>query len=103
MTTDAVRKNAMTSLAALAAYAPATSEVLRWVGLQRRPSRLNSFAYGAAWFGAGVAVGSAAALLLTPHNGPEMRRRLRSQAERAKSYVAPEQGDARGIHSQQQH
>ena len=105
MTTDGLRKNAVSSLATLAALAPATSDVLSWIGLQRRQSRLNSFAYGAAWFGAGVAVGGAAALLLTPHNGPEMRRRLRGQAERAKGYVAAQTdgGEQRGTHSPHQH
>ncbi|HEU4430238.1 MAG TPA: YtxH domain-containing protein [Myxococcota bacterium] len=94
----------MSSLATLAALAPATSDVLHWIGLQRRQSRLNSLAYGAAWFGAGVAVGSAAALLLTPQSGPEMRRRLRGQAERARDYVAAQtDGGERGAAATQQH
>ena len=92
MTTNDLRKTTLATLAGLAAYAPATSELLRWIGLQRRESRLNSIAYGAACFGAGVAMGGAAALLLTPQTGPEMRRRLRTQAQRAKDYVASEQG-----------
>ena len=80
----------MSSLAGLAAaHAPNAVELLRWVGLQRRRTRLSRLAQGVGWFGAGLAVGGGLALLLTPQNGPELRRRLADQAKRAREYVAP--------------
>lgn len=78
------------SLAALAAAnAPNAAELLRWVGLQRRRTRMTRLARGAGWFSAGVALGGGLALLLTPQTGPEMRRRLAAQAKQARDYVAP--------------
>ena len=80
----------ISSLATLAAHAaPSTAELLRWVGLQRRRTRMARFAQGAGWFGAGVALGGGLALLLTPQSGAETRRRLAGQAQRAREYVAP--------------
>jgi hypothetical protein len=88
--TEGVRRNALSSLATIAANAPAGYEMLRWVGLERRRSRVARVATSAGWFGAGVALGSGLALLLTPHSGPEMRRKLSRQARRARDYVADE-------------
>jgi hypothetical protein len=88
--TNGIERSTLSSLAALAAHAPSAAEVLHWVGLQRSRSRMARVARGASWFGAGVALGGGLALLLTPHSGPEMRRRLSSQAQRARDYVAPE-------------
>lgn len=88
--TNGIERSTLNSLAALAAHAPSAAEALRWVGLQRSRGRMTRVAQGAGWFGAGVALGSGLALLLTPHNGSEMRRRLSGQAQRARDYVAPE-------------
>jgi hypothetical protein len=77
------------SLAALAANAPNTAAMLRWAGLQRRPAPLTRLAQGAGLLAVGAALGAGVALLLTPHNGAEMRRRLAGQAQRARDYVAP--------------
>lgn len=87
--TNGIERSTLGSLVTLAANAPSANEMLRWVGLQRRRNRISRIAQGAGWFGAGVAIGSGLALLLTPHTGPEMRRRLSGQAQRAREYVAP--------------
>lgn len=79
-----VGKRALNSLAMIAATAPQTYDVLRWVGLERRRTRMARAAAGFGWFGVGMAVGSGLALLLTPHDGPEMRRRLSDQVRRAR-------------------
>jgi hypothetical protein len=79
----------MSSLASLAAtHAPSAADLLRYVGLQRRRTRLTRFAQSAGWFGAGIAIGGGLALLLAPQNGAETRRRLAGQAQRARDYVA---------------
>lgn len=87
--TIGTERSTLSSIASLAAHAPSASELLGWVGLQRRRNRVSRLAQGASWFGAGVALGGGLALLLTPHNGPEMRRRLGGQVQRARYYVAP--------------
>jgi hypothetical protein len=87
MNTDGMRKNALNTLATVAAAAPTGYELLRWVGLERRRSMAARAAMNAGWFGAGLAIGGGLALLLTPHNGPEMRRKLSRQARRAQKYV----------------
>jgi hypothetical protein len=79
----------ISSLATLAAHAPSPSELLRWVGLQRRRTRATRLAQGVGWFSAGVALGGGLALLLAPRNGVETRRLLASQAQRARDYVTP--------------
>ncbi len=89
--TNGIPGSTISSLATLAAHAPSTAELLRWVGLQRRRNRMARIAQGASWFGVGVAVGGGLALLLTPHSGSEMRRRLGGQAQRAREYVTPPQ------------
>lgn len=89
MTTQGIERSTINSLAALAAHAPSAAEALRWVGLQRSRSRVTRLAQGVGLFGAGVALGGGLALLLAPHSGSEMRRRLSGQAQRARDYVAP--------------
>jgi hypothetical protein len=87
--TTGIERTTMNSLATLAAHAPSAAELLRWVGLQRRRTRVARLAQGAGWFSAGVALGGGLALLLTPQNGAEMRRRLGAQAQRVRDSVAP--------------
>lgn len=79
------------SLADLAAHqVPTVHQLLSRVGMQRRRSRAVRAAQRAGWFGAGVAVGTGLAMLLTPNTGPEMRRRLSSRARRVREYVVPQ-------------
>lgn len=77
------------TLANLAAHAPAWSDLLHQVGLERRRSLAARNATRAGWFGLGLIAGSGLAVLLTPRNGPEVRERLGHQARRAREYVAP--------------
>lgn len=87
-------RNRILSLADLAAQAPIVFQLLKRVGLQRRRARAARVAQRAGWFGAGIAVGTGLATLLTPNSGPEMRRRLSSRARRVREYVAPKNNDA---------
>jgi len=73
-------RNRIVSLADLAAQAPAVYQLLDRVGLQRRRRRAARMAQRAGWFGAGIALGTGLATLLTPSTGPELRRRLREYA-----------------------
>lgn len=88
-------RNGILSLANLAAsQAPTIYQLLNQIGLQRRRARAIRMAQRAGWFGAGIAVGTSLATLLTPNTGPEMRRRLSSRARRVRAYVAPPKGGA---------
>ena len=87
-------RNRFVTLADLAAQAPQMYQLLNRVGLQRRRTRAVRAAQSAGWFGAGVALGTGIATLLTPNSGPEMRRRLSKRAQRVRDYVAP-QGERR--------
>jgi hypothetical protein len=88
-------RNRFVTLADLAAQAPQMYQLLNRVGLQRRRHRATRVAQSAGWFGAGVALGTGIATLLTPESGPEMRRRLSKRAQRVREYVAPRaNGDA---------
>ena len=88
-------RNRFVTLADLAAQAPQMYQLLNRVGLQRRRTRATRVAQSAGWFGAGVALGTGIATLLTPESGPEMRRRLSKRARRVRDYVAPrENGEA---------
>jgi hypothetical protein len=90
-------RNRFVSLADLATQAPQLYQLLGRVGLQRRRARAARVARSAGWFGAGVAVGTGIAALLTPNSGPELRRRLSQRAQRVRDYVAPrENGEAPG-------
>ena len=51
----------------------------------------NEFTY----FGIGAALGAAAAVLLAPKSGPEMRKVLRSKAEEGTDYLGSRATDAR--------
>jgi hypothetical protein len=84
-------RNRFVSLADLAAQAPQIYQLLGRVGLQRRRARAARMAQSAGWFGAGIAVGTGIAALLTPSSGPELRRRLSKRAQRVRDYVAPSQ------------
>jgi hypothetical protein len=87
-------RNRIVSLADLAvAQAPQVYQLLNRVGIQRRRTRAALVAQRAGWFGAGIAVGTGLATLLTPTTGPEMRRRLSSRARRVREYVAPPKTD----------
>ena len=94
-------RNRLGTLTDLAAQAPQMYQLLSRVRLDRRRTRAARLAQSAGWFGAGVAVGTGIATLLTPNSGPEMRRRLSKRAQRVRDYVAPkhnggaEQGTAR--------
>jgi hypothetical protein len=81
-------RNRIVSLADLAAQAPSVYQLLNRSGALRRRRRARAL-QRAGWFGAGVAVGSGIATLLTPRSGPEVRRRLSDGARRARDYVAP--------------
>jgi hypothetical protein len=76
----------------LAAYAPSMYELWGRFGRQRRRHRAARVAQSAAWFGAGIAVGSGLATMLTPNS--EMRRRLTTSARRMREYLAPGNGSA---------
>ena len=87
-------RSRIVSLADLAAQAPSVYQLLNRSGVLRRHRRARAV-QRAGWFGAGVALGSGIATLLTPRTGPEMRRRLSDGARRAREYVAPKRdGDA---------
>ena len=58
-------------------YLPAREDVLDTLGL--RPSRASGPFVGLALLGAGLVIGSAFALLLTPRSGAELRRELRDR------------------------
>ena len=94
-------RNAIMTMADLASYArhaPSTSDLLDWIGLERRRSRGRRTASRAGWIGLGLCVGTGLTMLLTPRRGPEMRERLAEKARRAREYVAPheeDRGDAR--------
>ena len=78
----------MRALAQIAAQAPSTYELVRSLGApQRRRARVTRLAKRAGWFGAGTVLGTGLVALLTPHNGREMRDRLRGQTTRARRYV----------------
>jgi hypothetical protein len=64
-------------------------QLLSRVRFDRRRTRAARLAQSAGWFGAGLAVGTGIATLLTPNSGPEMRRRLSKRAQRVRNYVAP--------------
>ena len=82
-------RNRISSLADLAAaQGPQLYQLLNRIGGMRRRRRAARIAQGAGWFGAGIAVGTGLAALLTPESGPEMRRRLSSRARRMREYVA---------------
>jgi hypothetical protein len=83
--------NRFASLADLAAQVAQRDQLLDRIGLQRRRTRTVRLAQSAGWFGAGVAVGTGIAALLTPNSGPELRRRLSSRAQRVRNYVAPKE------------
>jgi hypothetical protein len=85
--TDGARRRALDSLATFAAHAPRGSQMLRWMGLERRRSRAARAAASLGWFGAGVTLGGGIALLLAPSSGPELRRKLGRQAQRARKAV----------------
>jgi len=58
-----------------------SDDILAALGLQRRPSTFSAtFGPSAAVFAAGAVVGAAAALLLTPKAGPQLRRQLTDTA-----------------------
>ena len=83
-------RNRVFSLADLAAaQGPQLYQLLNRIGNMRRRRRAARIAQSAGWFGAGVAVGTGLAALLTPESGPEIRRRLSSRARRVRDYVAP--------------
>jgi hypothetical protein len=82
-------RNRFTSMAELAAHAPLLVQALNRVGSRRRRARAARVAQSAGWFGAGIALGTGLAALLTPASGSEMRRRLSTQARRVREYVAP--------------
>jgi hypothetical protein len=93
MNNDPVR-NRIVSLADLAAQAPNLDLLLSRVGALRRRRRAARVAQHAGWFGAGIALGTGLATLLTPSTGPEMRRRLSARAQRVRDYVAPKSNGA---------
>lgn len=82
-------RNRFAALADLAAQAPHMVQLLNRVGQRRRRARAARVAQSAGWFGAGIALGTGLAALLTPKSGPELRRRLSTQARRVRNYVAP--------------
>jgi hypothetical protein len=83
-------RNRIFSLADLAAaQGPQLVQLLSRIGGMQRRRRAARIARSAGWFGAGVAVGTGLAALLTPESGPEIRRRLSSRARRMREYVAP--------------
>jgi hypothetical protein len=58
-----------------------SDDILAALGLQRKPSTLTAvFGPSAAVFAAGAVVGAAAALLLAPKAGPQLRRELTETA-----------------------
>jgi hypothetical protein len=69
---------------------PAAYELLRWVGIQRRRSRMERTARYAGLIAAGALIGGAIAALVTPQSGEQTRRLLGSQAKRARDYVTHE-------------
>ncbi len=90
-----VVRDRIVSLADLAvSQAPQVYQLLNRVGLQRRRTRAARVAQRAGWFGAGIALGTGLATLLTPSSGPEVRRRLSSRARRVRDYVAPRSNGA---------
>ena len=83
-------RNRIVSLADVAAaQGPQLYQLLSRVGGMKRRRRATRIAQSAGWFGAGVAVGTGLAALLTPESGPEIRRRLSSRARQVRDYVAP--------------
>jgi hypothetical protein len=71
----------MTTTARLAQYLPARENVASALGL--RPAPRPRLA-GLGFFGTGLIVGSALALLLSPRNGPQIRGDLRRGLARAR-------------------
>jgi hypothetical protein len=94
-------RNGIISLAEVAAQAPQLYQLLNRIGLQRRRQRAARVAQRVGWFGAGVAVGTGLAALLTPESGPEIRRRLSSQARRVREYVAPKGNGAAPVEARE--
>jgi hypothetical protein len=87
-------RNRFVSLADLAVQAPQLIQLARRMGVQRRRQRAARAARQAGWFGAGIALGTGIATLLTPSTGPEMRRRLSARALQVRDYVAPKSNGA---------
>ncbi len=65
---------------------PDTAELLALLGLERR-SQSEAVASAFAIFGAGLAIGAALAILLTPKNGQEMRDELTDQASKLRDHL----------------
>lgn len=60
---------------------PDTADLLALLGLERR-NQSETIASAFAIFGAGLAIGAALALLLTPKNGQEMREEIADRASK---------------------
>jgi len=69
---------------------PAAYELLRWIGIERRRSRLARQARFATLLGASALIGAGIAALVTPQSGAQTRRLLGSQAKKARAYVTTE-------------
>jgi hypothetical protein len=91
---DSSPRNRIASLADLVAQAPSVYQVLDRVARQLRRRRAARVAQSAGWFGAGIAVGSGLAALLTPDGVREARHRLSSRARRVREYLAPQESGA---------
>jgi YtxH-like protein len=69
----------MTTTSRLLQYLPDRDDLANALGL--RPSASASLLAGLGFFGAGMLIGSALALLLTPRTGPELRRDLKQRMD----------------------
>jgi hypothetical protein len=85
-------RNIMQTLVRAGTRLPAAYELLRWVGIQRRRSRMARTARYAGLIATGALIGGGIAALVTPQSGAQMRRLLGSQAKRAREYVTHENG-----------
>jgi len=75
------------NLSQLSNQIPTVLALAERVGLQRRRSLRRRRAERAGYFGAGLALGSGLAVLLSPKSGPETRSRLRARLDQAREYV----------------
>jgi hypothetical protein len=64
------------------------NDILGVIGLQRRRSLVERALPALVMAAAGAAVGAAAALLLAPSSGPELRHRISARADDVKERVA---------------
>ena len=74
-------------------YLPAREDFARAIGFRRARTTAPEMLLGLGLFGAGLLIGSAAALILTPRNGAELREELRTRMSAVRDRLRPIRSD----------